>query len=219
MTPTAKTHWSTRLRRLIRRLWVYEIAMWRSLYRWTLRRPLVTEPGAAAFGHASSTTPVIWVFIVLSAIEIPAVDLLLPWESARLTLAFLGVYGLVWMVGLLAMVKTHPHVVAPTGLRLRQSATVLLPVPWENVVSVGTRNRSLPTGRTFQYEQTPDGAVLSIVVLSQTNVDIVLREPTVFQLPKGPTEPVTELRVWADDPKAMVAAARGHLARAGASAA
>ncbi|WP_144119059.1 hypothetical protein [Catellatospora sichuanensis] len=219
MTPPATRHSWTQIWRLIRRLWAYEIAMWRSLYRWTLRRPPVTEAGAVAFGQAKSTTPVIWVFIVLSAIEIPAVDLLLPWESARLTVAFLGVYGLVWMVGLLAMVKTHPHVVAPSGLRLRQSATVLLPVPWENVVSVSTRNRSLPTGRTFQYEQTPDGTVLSVVILSQTNVDIVLREPTVFDLPKGPTEPVTELRIWADEPKDMVAEAREHLLQASARAA
>ncbi|MEV0458027.1 hypothetical protein [Catellatospora methionotrophica] len=214
MTPPA-THWSAQAWRLLRRLWTYEVAMWRSLYRWTLRRPLVTEPGAVPFGHAKSTTPVIWVFIVLSAIEIPAVDLLLPWQSARLAFAFLGVYGLVWMVGLLAMVKTHPHVVAPTGLRLRQSATVLLPIPWENVVSVSTRNRSLPTGRAFQFEQTSDGTVLSVVVLSQTNVDVVLREPTVFDLPKGPTEPVTELRIWADEPKELVAKAREHLSRQG----
>lgn len=211
-TPASPSRWKQAWR-LARRLFMYEVGMWRSLYRWILRRPLVAEDGGAAFGYAKAMTPVIWVFIVLSAIEIPAVDLLLPWESARLALAFAGVYGLVWMIGLLAMVKVHPHLVVPSGLRLRHAATITLPIPWDNVVSVSARNRSLPVSRTFQYEQTADGTVMSIVILSQTNVDVVLREPTVFQLPKGPTEPVTHVRVWADDPKAFAAAAREHLTR------
>jgi len=39
----------------------------------------------------------------------------------------------------------------------------------------------------------------------------VLREPLSVRLPKGPSEPVREIRLYADDPTALVEHARRHL--------
>ncbi|MEV6525799.1 hypothetical protein AB0M43_28015 [Longispora sp. NPDC051575] len=193
---------------LLRRAVSYELSMWRALYRWILRRPATTEPGARTFGYAWHVGPVLWVFIIVSAAEIPAVHLLLPWESVRGVALVLGVYGLLWMFGLLASMKVNLHVVAPSGLRIRYGPSIDVAVPWSAVASVGPRNRNLDRSRTLQTE----GSALHIAVSSRTSVDIVFRAPTVLGLPGGDTEPLTELRVYADDPAGFVAAAREHLA-------
>ena len=58
-----------------------------------------SRAGADAFPYAGDVTPVLWAFIVVSAIEVPVVHLLVPWESLRLALDVAGVYGVLWMVG------------------------------------------------------------------------------------------------------------------------
>jgi hypothetical protein len=56
------------------------------------------------------------------AIELVAVHPLLPWEIIRLVADILGLWGLVWMLGLLASLSVHPHLVADAGLRVRHGA-------------------------------------------------------------------------------------------------
>jgi hypothetical protein len=66
------------------------LGVWRSLYRWTTRRPLGPED-SETFGYAGPVTPVIWAFIGLSAIEIPVAHLLLPWQTARVIVLVVGI--------------------------------------------------------------------------------------------------------------------------------
>jgi hypothetical protein len=192
---------------LARRAIRFELAMWRSLFRWITRRPAVPGTGAAAFGYSAAKAPVIWIFIALNAIEIPAFHLLLPWPTVRHVVDVLGGYGLIWMLGVLAGVYVHPHVVDDTGLRVRSGLSVDIQVPWDDVASVRARTRSLSGGRTVQV----DDSVLSVVALSQTNVDVVLRGPTAVPLAGRLSQPVTELRLYADDPVGLVARARHEL--------
>jgi hypothetical protein len=196
--------------RLARRAVVYEIGMWRSLYRWVSRRPATTEPGAEAFGHAGASRPILLTLIGVSAIEVPILDVILSHtglEWLRPTALGLGIYGLLWMLGLLASQQVTPHVVGPGGLRVRSGTTIDVTVPWQAVATVAARYRSLPSGRTVQVEGDP-GRVLSIAAMSQTSVDVTLRTPTALGLRGGPSEPVTELRFYADQPDALVAHAR-----------
>lgn len=190
----------------------YELLMWRSLYRWTLRRPRAWSPGAALFPYAATLTPLLLAFIGVSAIEIPILHLILPWETVRLVADVLGIYGLFWMVGILAGMRVHPHVVSDEGVRIRYGFTVDVTIPWDAIASVRTRNRPLPKNRTVQVEPTEHGLAAHIVVLSQTNVDIALRRPATVALPQTGGEPIGELRCYADDPAAFVARARAHLA-------
>jgi hypothetical protein len=194
--------WSGVARQAIR----FELAMWRSLFRWLTRRPVVPSGDATAVGYSAAKAPVIWIFITLNAIEIPAFHLLLPWPTARHIVDLLGAYGLIWMLGILASVYVHPHVVDDTGLRVRSGLSVDIPIPWGDVATVRARTRSLSRSRTVQI----DDHVLSVVALSQTNVDVVLRGPTTLPV-RGNGELVTEVRLYADDPAALVARARRHL--------
>lgn len=195
--------WSGVARRAIR----FELAMWRSLFRWITRRPVVSGSGATPFGYSAAKAPVIWIFIALNAIEIPAFHLLLPWPTARHIVDLLGAYSLIWMLGILASVYVYPHVIDDTGLRIRSGMSVDVMIPWEAVAAVRDRTRLLPRSRAVQV----DDRVLSVVALSQTNIDVVLRGPTVLPLPKAGDEPVTEVRLYADRPAALVARARRHL--------
>jgi hypothetical protein len=189
----------------MRKVMAYEAAMWRGLYRWITRRPLVLAPGDVAFGHAGPVKPIFAVFIVLSALEIPIVDLVVsrvvPWTPVRFIVLAGGAYGLVWMFGLLGALLTSPHVVGDAGIRVRNGTSVDVTIPWEAVASVSHRYRSLPSSRAVQVE----GAVLSLGTGSQTSVDVTLREPLTLPVHK---EPVREVRFYADDPKALVALSR-----------
>jgi hypothetical protein len=155
-------------------------------------------------------TPVIWAFIGLSAIEIPVAHLLLPWQTARVIVLVVGIWGLTWMLGLLASLKTYPHLVAGSGLRIRYGTTVDITVPWDAVASIGVRRRDLASSRTVQLSRLESGTVLQVGISGQTNVDLGLRDPVTVPLPKG-SKSVSALRFHADDARALVACARQHL--------
>jgi hypothetical protein len=209
MTDVDRQSTRTTVSALVRRAVSFELGVWRSLYRWTTRRPLGPED-AETFGYAGPVTPVIWAFIGLSAIEIPVAHLLLPWQTARVIVLVVGIWGLTWMLGLLASLRTYPHVVGGSGLRIRYGTTVDITVPWDAVASIGVRRRDLPGSRTVQLSRHESGTVLQVGISSQTNVDLGLRDPVTVPLPKG-SKSVSALRFHADDAPALVACARQHL--------
>ena len=83
--------------RLVRHAVVFEIRLYRSLFRWTTRRPHIPGPDLEPFGYARDVTPVMWLWIFASAAELPLVHVLVPWEGVRLALLVVGVWGLAWM--------------------------------------------------------------------------------------------------------------------------
>ena len=106
---------------LLHRATAMEIANWRSMYRWLRRKPVATAPGDQVFSYLGVVKPIFGVFIGLSAVEVPIFDVIIrhvvPWAPARWIALGLGVWGLLWMIGLYASLKIHPHVVGPAGLR------------------------------------------------------------------------------------------------------
>jgi hypothetical protein len=197
--------------RAVRFVIAFEIAMWRSLYRWVFRRPRVSTPGATAFGYTAVVSPLLWAFIGVSAIELPILHLLLPWPAVRLIADIVSVYGLLWMFGLMASLRVHPHVVDEAGLRLRHGTTVDLRIPWGAVHTVRARTRGLPKSKAVQVEPGPNGLIAKIVVASRTDVEIVLREPVPLPLAPAGGEPVSELHIAVDDPAAFVRRTRAAL--------
>ncbi|MBM7790585.1 hypothetical protein [Tenggerimyces flavus] len=192
--------------RLAWRVIRYEIGLWRSLFRWLLRRPRTNEPGAELHPYAGASAPLIWAFIVMNAIEVPVVHLALPWEHSRNALLVLGIWGLAWMVGLLASLKIHPHTVGPSGLRVRYGISIDLTIPWSAIDTVKQVRRDLEKGRSVQF----DGTILHVVQVKQTNVQVSLREPIVVPRHDG-DHTVTEVNLWADEPKDLLKSVRAHL--------
>ena len=144
-------------------------------------------------------------FIGVSIVEIPILHFLLPWRTVQIIAFAISIWGLLWMVGLLAAVREHPHLVQlrrhPDPLRLHRRRVV----PWSAIAAVRTRNRPLEKSKGVQFEETADGGLIGkVVVLGQTNVEVVLTAPVEVGLPRGP---LTELHFWADDPKELVAQA------------
>lgn len=193
----------------MRRLLDAEAAMWRNLYLWLRRRPVALAPGDKPFGYLGGVKMILIFFICFSAFEIPLFDVivahLIPWYPARWIFLALGVWGLLWMIGLYAGLKLHPHVAMRDALRVRLGSGVDVTVPWADVRSVTKRTRALASSKSVQEI---DGA-LHVVVGGQTNVDVQLHRP--LPLVDG-KEPAAELRLFADDPDGLVAEARTRIA-------
>jgi hypothetical protein len=193
---------------LARRLVVLEIGIWRSLALWTLRRVPGRTPGARTFTYAKEVTPVLLAFVFVSALELPVVHLLIPWETVRLALLVLGVWGLLWMAGYLAALRVHQHVLDDRGLRIRSGTRLDLPIAWEQVADVRVVRGRTPSDHTVVVE----GTRADVPMLKQVRVAVRLTGPTPVALPAG-EHVLEEVRFYADDPKALVAAAREHLGR------
>ena len=189
----------------------FEVGVWRSLARWVRRRPDVPA-GAEAFPYVSAAAPVLWTFVVLSAVEIPLVDWLLPWPPARVALLVVGVWGLLWMVGLLGAMHVHPHTVDDAGLRVRNGFSVDARVPWEAIAAVRVRRRSVEGSRTVVVAEEGGRRAVSIAVVASTQVDVELRTPLVLPLARTGGAPVDEVRLAADDPAALVRRLRAGMA-------
>ena len=195
---------------LVRRGVAFELALYRSLLRWVTRRPDVPA-GTVAFAYVGAVAVLLWAFIVVSAIELVALHLLLPWETIRIIADVLGIWGLVWMLGLTASFNVYPHLVGDSGLRVRHGAATDITVPWDAIARISVRERSRDSSRALQLEQGEHGTVLHVVIASRTNVEITLRRPLVVPLAKG-DESIDELRLFADDARALASRVREKLA-------
>ena len=78
-----------------------ELRIYANIGRFLTRRPAIA-PGAVGFGYHRPVLTILWIFIVLSAIEIPILDLIVHrWPAVRIAVLALGIWGLTWMLGLL----------------------------------------------------------------------------------------------------------------------
>ncbi|HSE71735.1 MAG TPA: hypothetical protein VLA97_13325 [Nocardioidaceae bacterium] len=199
---------------LARRAVVFELRLYRSLFRWVTRRVDRGGPEVEPFGYAQAVTPVMWLWIFASAAELPLVHVLVPWETVRIFLLVVGVWGLAWMVGLLASLQVYPHQLSDSHLRVRHGASVDIRVPWANVASVKVDDRDLPSAiRTLQPRETESGTDLQVGVSARVVVHASLREPMTISTHHGPVE-FTELSFWADEPRVLADRARRHISAA-----
>lgn len=191
-------------RRLIRHGFVFEINIYTSLLRWVLRRPSV-PPGAAPIGYARLVTPVLALWIFGSAIEIPVAHLLIPWHGVRIAVLILGVWGLLWMIGLLAGLRSYPHLLASDLLRVRNGPMHDIAIPLAAIAQVSSREKNLPSSMwVLQPETTDAGVHLNVAMSGQVNVHVALRQPLRVATRKG-SMTITAISLWADEPRQLVA--------------
>lgn len=198
-----------RLGNLARRAWRMEIGIYQSLYRLIFRRPRVPA-GATGFGYHAPVFTILIVFIVLSAIEIPIIDMIVHrWVWIRIPLLILGIWGVTWMLGLLFGFLTRPHAVGPDGIRVREGAELDLALPWEVIHSVERSEVTVEKAPRIIDEETA-GRTFATRVAKQTNVLIRLEEPLDVRLPHG-YDRIEAVRLWVDDLDGFMAAVRTHI--------
>jgi hypothetical protein len=180
----------------------YEAGIWRSLCRWVTRRPRSDDPDAALFGYASQVTPLLLAFVFLSALEIPIVSLLLPWPVVRWSLLVVDVWGLLWMLGLLASLRTNPHAVGKAALHLRSGFQFDAFVPWEAISAIRLHRSS--AHRKLQIERGQAGP--TVALQHTTNIEVILQEPVAVHFLGGHQATVNAIRFYADDPNALLTA-------------
>jgi hypothetical protein len=183
---------------------VVEVAMYRNLFRWLARRPAVPA-GAEPIGYAQAVTPVMWLWIFASAMELPLVHVLIPWEGVRIAALVLGAWGLVWMLGALAGLRVHPHLLTAEGLRVRNGALTEVVVPWGAVASAHKVDLDLPSSMwTLQPEETSGGTHLRVGVSGRANVTVDLREPLLVRPARNKELTVVRVSFWVDEPRDAV---------------
>lgn len=199
-----------RIGALARHAVLFEVAIYVALWRWIARRPAV-PPSATPIPYSRIVAPVMWLFIWGSAIEVVAVDLVVHhfgWTTVRIPLLAVGIWSVMWMVGMLAAMRTRPHVLTATDLRLRAGLRGELDLPLAAVDRVATREAEL-SSTMRSYEITDD--TLLVGVSGRTNVQLTLCGPTILLTPKGAVQ-VERVGLWADDPRPVATLLRQAVA-------
>jgi hypothetical protein len=199
-----------RILNFLHRAWIAELRVYSSIARAIARRPAVPK-GGTGIGYHRPVLTVLFIFIGLSAVEIPILDLIVhQWPAVRITLLVLGIWGVTWMVGLLCAMLMRPHTVGPDGIRVRSGLELDVPVGWADIASVAISRRvdepKQPRITGYEYAER---------MQDETNIEIELERPIAIRLPglapKGGTHRVDRIRLWADDPRAFLDAARPFL--------
>lgn len=198
------------VRRLPRVLLVAELGVWRSLLLLLSGRRPGRGPGVRAFPYAKEIVPLLWVFVVLSILELAVVHVLLPWETLRWMLFVFSLWGVTWMLGLLVSVKIFPHLLGEAGLRVRYGATVEVVIPWSAIADASVRRGSFASDAR-QLEHRDGAPAFVLPILKQTKVDVRLCQPVELRLPDG-RETISAIRLYAEDPADLVAAIREGVA-------
>lgn len=186
------------------------------------RRPWKARDAHGFYYHSQSLT-VLFIFIVLSAVEIVIIDLIVhQWLWLRIPLLIIGIWGLVWMTGLLCAHFMRPHTVGSEGIRIRDGLDMDAHVTWDDVYSVALHNRTYEP-KTPSIIDDQDGRSLVMNITDHTNIEIVLERPTAITLPglppKGGEQVVDRVYLWTDQPKEFLAAVSEHIGTSAQSAA
>lgn len=193
--------------RLAKRLLVLELRLYAAIGRWILRRrgvPDDTEP----WGYGQLVTPVLWLWVFGGVVETIALHFIIPWEHVRLVVDILDVWGVIWMLGMLASYRVYPHLLAADELRVRNGVSHDVHVPLAAIASAAATEQDLPSSiRSLQLTDGDGGTHVSVGVSGRTNVTLRLDEPTLLGTAKGTVSAVA-VSLWVDDPRAFTARIR-----------
>ena len=190
-----------------------ELRVYSSIGRAITRRPAI-PPGGTGLGYHRPVLTVLFIFIGLSAVEIPIFDLIVHrWPPVRITMLVIGIWGVTWMLGLLCAMLMRPHTVGPDGIRVRSGLEIDVAVSWNDIASIAVSRRV-----DEPKQPRVSGGEYSERMQNETNILIELERPTRIRLPglapKGGEHVVDSIRLWADEPRSFIAAARPFLTAA-----
>ena len=134
------------LPRTVARLILHEPRLFASLFRWTFRRVRYSDH-EFAYHKRTLLRAIVPVVIVTSPLELLVVHLLAqalsPWSWLKWALLALGVYAVLWLLGLYASLVALPQRLEGEGLRLRHGVLAEGFVPYEEIETV-VREESRP---------------------------------------------------------------------------
>jgi hypothetical protein len=187
-----------------------EIRGYQSIFRFVFRRPKVPA-GAVGFSYHQPVLAILIVFVSVSAVELVVVDLIVHrWAAVRIPLLILGIWGLVYMVGMLFGMLTRPHAVGPDGIRVRSGSEVDIPLSWDDVYSLTHRAHTIQEKQPKLTVDETGEATLHLRMQAETNLEVTLERPVPIRLPQG-TETLSHIHFYADDPKAFMNEVRRYL--------
>lgn len=212
--PSGAPSRAARVLNFLHRALIAELRVYSSIGRAIARRPAVPDGGTGIAYHRPVMTILI-IFIVLSVVEIPILDLIVhPWPAVRIPILILGIWGLTWMIGLLCAMLMRPHAIGPDGVRIRSGLEIDVAVSWHDIASIAIAKR-VDEPKTPRITATDRGTEYAERMQDETNIEIELERAVGIRLPglppKGGRQDVTRIRLWADDPRAFLAAARPFL--------
>jgi len=196
-----------RARALARLALVTEWQMYCGAVRLLTRRPDVPV-GAEPVRYAGLVAAPLWAFTVVSAVELVTLHLIIPWEGVRLAADVLGIWGVLWCLGMTGCHYVYPHLLTDAGLVVRNAERhAAVVVPWDLVASVGVRERSHDSGRRVQLGGEGHEGELLVPVGKITGLHLDLRAPVDVTV-GGDARAVTRIVLAADEPRALAAVVR-----------
>ena len=212
------------VRRALRLAWAalrLELTLYQALVRWIVRRPEVPQ-GTVPIGYSRLVAPVLWLWIFGSAVEVVVLDVVLSrwWAPLRVPLLVLGVWGLMWMLGMMAAYRVRPHLLGEHALQVRDGIHARVDVPLERIAGTRRVEHELPGILRSVHLEKLEGvegeegeepqALLLVGVSSRTNLELVLTGPTRLETPHGPAT-VTRVGLWVDEPREVAELVRRRL--------
>jgi hypothetical protein len=174
----------------------HEIAALRALV-WLVRRRAPAVPtGAVPVPAKNGTAALPAAFIVASGVEIAVLHLVLPHPALATALTMLSLYGVLFLLGFVAVRWQHPHYLTETALVIRNGHHVVAVVPRKDIASVRVHHDGTTTTPAVE------GLTGRIATLAGCNIAVTLSAPVSLRLsasPRSPSHRVTELRFAADD--------------------
>jgi hypothetical protein len=181
-----------------------ELRLYAAFLLWCCGRKSIPS-GTEPWGYARLVTPMLWLWVFGSAVEVVVFHVIIPWDGIRLIVDIISVWGLVWMLGCLAANRTRPHLISDYELRVRSGVYHDLVIPREAIASAKTGEADLPSAmKMLHWEERDSGGHLSIGVSGRTNATLHLHGPTPIVTAKGVLIART-VSLWVDEPRTFAA--------------
>ncbi len=115
--------------------------------RWSVRSCVMKEQTPIKYGQELRLMVV--VTLVLSALEVLAGILFIPWKWLEILITVSGLLSMMWVYGFIAALRVRPHVVDGDAVVLRFAHSHHVRIPLTSIVAVGLQARTTYT-RTLQ---------------------------------------------------------------------
>ncbi len=160
--------------------------------------------GEQTFDYGAQVRPFLWVFIVVTPLEVLLVELLVAWFWLRAVLFAFGVLSALLLGWQLWMLHRFKHSVDGEHLWLRYAREFEYGIP---LAAVGTVRQGLTSRSLHRTRSVVDGTLV-LEVSGSTNVLVLLSEPREVDLGRRGAHEVTRIEFWADNPGEVVRALR-----------